>query len=287
MTVEERQIEFERPVYYAKQFDAVFDKRRYSVIEASTKAGKTSACIGWLLERSLESKPRQNFWWVAPVSDQALIAFTRMQRSLPRGTFVAHLNLHTITLFNGAVIWFKSGDRADSLYGEDVFACVVDEASRFKQDAWHAIRTTLTATRGPIRIIGNVRGRKNWFYALARRAEHGDPDMGYHRLIAADAVAAGVLDAAEIEDARRLLPDRVFRELYLAEASDDEATRSASMRSGPALLRCRASRRRSGVGTSRSLTTGRSGSRSTSRGAAAGSSGSRCPGRRPWRGWRG
>src|SRR5712691_587959 len=222
MTVEERQIEFERPVYYAKQFDAVFDKRRYSVIEASTKAGKTSACIGWLLERALEGKPGQNFWWVAPVSDQALIAFTRMQRSLPRGTFVAHLNLHTITLFNGAVIWFKSGDRADSLYGEDVFACVVDEASRFKQDAWHAIRTTLTATRGPIRIIGNVRGRKNWFYALARRAEHGDPDMGYHRLIAADAVAAGVLDAAEIEDARRLLPDRVFRELYLAEASDDE-----------------------------------------------------------------
>jgi hypothetical protein len=222
MTVEERQIEFERPVYYAKQFDAVFDRRRYSVIEASTKAGKTSACIGWLLERALEGKRGQNFWWVAPVSDQALIAFTRMQRSLPRGTFIAHLNLHTLTLINGAVIWFKSGDRPDGLYGEDVYAAVVDEASRFKQEAWHAIRTTLTATRGPVRVIGNVKGRRNWFYALARRAQAGDPEMGYHKLIAADAVAAGVLDAAEIEDARRLLPDRVFRELYLAEASDDE-----------------------------------------------------------------
>jgi hypothetical protein len=218
----EHSIEYERPIYYDKQYDAVFDPRRYSVIEASTKAGKTSACIGWLLERALGGEPGHNYWWVAPVSDQARIAFTRMQRALPRGTFTANLNLMTLTLFNGTAIWFKSGDRPDGLYGEDVYACVVDEASRFKMDAWHAIRTTLTATKGPVRVIGNVKGRRNWFYALARRAQAGDPDMGYHKLTAADAVAAGVLEQDEIEDARRLLPERVFRELYLAEASDDE-----------------------------------------------------------------
>jgi hypothetical protein len=46
--------------------------------------------------------------------------------------------------------------------------------------------------------------------------------MGYHKIVAQDAVDAGVLDESEIEDARRVLPERVFRELYLAEASDDE-----------------------------------------------------------------
>jgi len=67
-----------------------------------------------------------------------------------------------------------------------------------------------------------VRGRKNWAYRLARRAEQGrDPELAYHRLIAADAVAAGVLDEAEIEDARRLLPAHIFEELYEARASDD------------------------------------------------------------------
>jgi hypothetical protein len=38
-------IEYERPYLYPKQLAAIFDPRRYSVIEASTKAGKTSGCI--------------------------------------------------------------------------------------------------------------------------------------------------------------------------------------------------------------------------------------------------
>ena len=33
-------IEYERPYLYPKQFDAIFDEHRYSLIEASTKAGK-------------------------------------------------------------------------------------------------------------------------------------------------------------------------------------------------------------------------------------------------------
>ena len=45
--------------------------------------------------------------------------------------------------------------------------------------------------------------------------------MGYHKIVAMDAVEAGVLDEAEIADAKRSLPEKVFRELYLAEPSDD------------------------------------------------------------------
>ena len=63
--------------------------------------------------------------------------------------------------------------------------------SRFKEDAWFAIRSTLTATRGKIRIIGNVKGKSNWFYHLARRAEEEKhPELAYHRLTAYDAIAA-------------------------------------------------------------------------------------------------
>ena len=81
---------------------------------------------------------------------------------------------------------------------------MIDEASRMKEDAYIAIRTTLTYTRGQIRIIGNVRGRKNWFFKMARRAERAkmlglESEMGYHKIVAADAVAAGVLDAQEIK----------------------------------------------------------------------------------------
>jgi hypothetical protein len=220
-------LEYERPHLYPKQLDAIFDPHRFSLIEASTKAGKTSGCIAWLVEKALAGEPGWNYWWVAPVSDQALIAFRRMMRSLPQDVFTANISLKTLTLINGTVIWFKSGDKPNSLYGEDVYAVVVDEASRMKEDAYIAIRTTLTYTRAPVRIIGNVRGRKNWFYQMARRAEQEqlrgtEPrEMGYHKIVAGDAVAAGVLDAKEIEDAKSQMPESAWRELYQAEASDD------------------------------------------------------------------
>jgi len=71
-------------------------------------------------------------------------------------------------------------------------------------------------------VIGNVKGRRNWAYRLARRAESGEPDMHYARITAYDAIQAGVLAQSEIDDARAQLPASVFRELYEAEPSDDE-----------------------------------------------------------------
>ena len=126
-----------------------------------------------------------------------------------------------IELHNGAKIWFKGADNPDSLYGEDVHAAVIDEASRCREEAWIAVRSTLTATQGPIRIIGNVKGRRNWAFQLARLAEGGEENMGYHKLTAYDAVEGGILAASEVAQAKRILPDHTFRELYLAEPSDD------------------------------------------------------------------
>ena len=212
---------YTRPWVYPKQRDAIFNDSRYSLVEASTKTGKTVGCIVWLAEQAMAGKPGQNYWWVAPVFPQAEIAYRRLKRGLPPEVFQANESKLSITLRNGTVIWFKSADKPDSLYGEDVYAAVIDEASRVKAEAWYAVRSTLTKTQGPVRIIGNVKGRQNWFYQLARKAESGEPGMSYHRLLAYDAVQAGVLSAEEVEDAKRQLPESVFRELYLAEPSDD------------------------------------------------------------------
>jgi hypothetical protein len=219
--VTQSELVYERPWVYAKQRDAIFNDKRYAFVEASTKTGKTVGCIIWLAEQAMKGKAGQNFWWVAPIFPQAKIAFRRLRRGLPLEIYTANESELTITLANGAIIWFKGADKPDSLYGEDVYAAVIDEASRCKEDAWYAVRSTLTATQGPLRAIGNVKGKKNWFYNLSRKAEAGEPSMAYSRLLCYDAVEAGVLSQEEVEDAKRTLPDAVFRELYLAEPSDD------------------------------------------------------------------
>lgn len=215
------QVEWVRPHLYPAQETAIFCNERYGIVEASTKAGKTVGCLAWIIEQAMHGHEGQNFWWVAPVSRQAAIAYRRAKRGLSKNTFTSNKTLATITLINGATLWFLSGEIPDNLYGEDVFAAVVDEASRVREESWHAIRSTLTATKGPIRCIGNVRGRKNWFYRLARKAEAGAKNMHYAKLRAYDAVAAGVLSAEEVEDARAMLPADVFKELYEAEPGDD------------------------------------------------------------------
>lgn len=223
-----KRIDYTRPWLYPKQEHAIFYPRdvngklaRYSLIEAGTKTGKTVGSIAWLFEQALFG-PRGNYWWIAPVSSQAKIAYTRMKDSYPTDFLKSLLTpTPTLTLPGGQIIWFRSGEDPDNLYGEDVQAAVIDEASRLREEAWHAVRSTLTATRGPCRFIGNVKGRKNWFYAMSRKAEAGTPGMAYFKIVAADAVAAGVLSDQEIADAKRDLPENVFRELYLAEPTDD------------------------------------------------------------------
>ena len=214
-------IRIRMPALYPKQYAAVFDAHRISCIEASTKAGKTLGCIVWQGARVLSDTRAREHWWVAPVFGQAEIAYRRVLRMFPREEYTANETKLTITFRNGARWVFKSAEKADNLYGEDVADAVIDEASRCREQSWYAIRSTLTATRGPLRIIGNVKGRKNWAYHLARKAEAGEPGMGYHKLTAWDAVEGGILAREEVEAARRDLPEAVFRELYLAEPSDD------------------------------------------------------------------
>jgi hypothetical protein len=219
-------VSYTRPYLYPKQQQAFFHGKRYGLTEASTKAGKTVAAIAWIIEQALQRSPGDNVWWIAPISGQSEIAFRRIKRGLTPGTFTAKESPEPkIQLMNGVTIWFKSGDKPDSLYGEDVYAAVIDEASRVKEESWYAVRSTLTATHGPINIIGNVKGRKNWFYRLARAAEKEQGDetsnMNYAKITVLDAIEAGVVTQEEMEDARKQLPENVFRELYMAEPADD------------------------------------------------------------------
>jgi hypothetical protein len=217
-----KQIHYQRPQLANYQLDAIFNDSRYGIIEASTKSGKTAACLVWIIEQALQGKSGQDFWWIAPVYGQAKIAFRRLKAGLPREAFQANESELTLTLINGSRIACKTAEKPDNLFGEDVFAAVFDEASRAREEAWHALRSTLTATRGKVRIIGNVKGRKNWAFKLARKAESGEPGMSYAKITAYDAIDAGILDEDEIEDARRTLPLAIFEELYLAEPSNDE-----------------------------------------------------------------
>lgn len=216
-------INIERPTLAQYQKDILYCPERFTITEAATKIGKTFSHLWWLFEKAHQPpKLGANYWWVAPVYGQAEIAFNRVCRTL-QGAHGYRVNLSNLSIHTpcGSVLHFKSAKNPDDLYGEDVFAAVFDEFTRANEKAWHALRSTLTATRGPCKFIGNVKGKKNWGHKLAMRAKGGDKDYRYFKITAYEAVAAGILEEEEIKQAQRDLPESVFRELYLADPSED------------------------------------------------------------------
>lgn len=208
--------------FTAYQLEIMDCPERFACIEAGTKVGKTMAMIEWLLEVAVECKPNQSVFWVAPIYSQSKIAFDRMRNQISyRDFFRVNETRMTLTLPNQAIIQFLSADNPDSLYGNDCYGCVIDEASRVSEAAWFAVRSTLTKTGAKCKLIGNVHGRKNFFYKMCAKAKAGEPGYFYKKITCWDAVAAGILMREEIEEAKRSLPENVFKELFMADASED------------------------------------------------------------------
>ena len=219
-------IEIKRPKLTSYQKDFLYNDSRFTVTEASTKVGKTFSHIWWLYEQahSPENKIGYNHWWVAPVYAQAKIAFNRMKAKVVRtGIYKINESNLIITTPLGTHIHFKSAEKPDNLFGEDVYSCVFDEAPRARVEAFYALRSTLTATGGKMKLIGNFGGVSNWMHQLKDKAKT-DPEYSYFKITAWDAVNEGILSESEILQAQKDLPLKIFKQLYLAEEqeSDDQ-----------------------------------------------------------------
>jgi hypothetical protein len=202
----------------------LFSPARFTICEASTKVGKTYSHIIWLFGKAMELQPKEgcNYWWVAPVYNQTKIAFKRLRTYLaPTRMFKFNETELRIDCPNGSFMFFKSAEKPDNLFGEDVYGAVFDEAPRARPEAWYALRSTLTATNAPCKLIGNFGGTANWMHQLKIKSIK-DPSYEYFKITCHDAVKEGIITQEEVDQAQRDLPPKIFKELYLAEANEDE-----------------------------------------------------------------
>lgn len=213
---------------YPKQQAAVMDPEGDAIIIASPKAGKTIACLQWLVEETERiGQPYRRFLWVAPTYGQSKIAFRRAyQEVLDLEQISIHKTDHTITMPNETVIFFGSADKPENLFGEDYWAVVLDEATRASLEAWIAVTSTTQHTAARFRLIGNNTRRANWAKKLAIAARKGDLDgWSYFKLDREDAIEAGVVDKTQDQRTRALIPEDEWRILYGGEEVRDDALR--------------------------------------------------------------
>lgn len=201
---------------YPKQRAAIFDPEGDAIVLASPKAGKTIACLQWLIEQTEKGYPHHRYLWVAPTYGQAKIAFRRAYNEVLNPEHIGiHKTDHTITMPNDTVIFFGSADKPDNIFGEDYWAVVVDEATRVSLEAWVAVTSTTQHTAATMRLIGNNTRRPNWAKKLAMKARKGElPGWTYTKLEREDAIAAGVIDSGQDTKTRLLIPEDEYRILY-------------------------------------------------------------------------
>ncbi|MGQ9850812.1 MAG: terminase large subunit domain-containing protein [Aggregatilineaceae bacterium] len=169
-----------------------------------------------MVERALAGRV---CWWIAPTYRMADDVWRSFKATLAGVWQAKDEDMRRIDLPGGGVIAVRSGHNPDALRGAGLDLAVLDEAAYLHPAVWSAaIRPALADRRGEALFLSTPRGR-NWFWGLWMMGQRADqPHWKSWRFPTA---ANPLIDPAEIEDARALLPERVFREEYLAEFLDD------------------------------------------------------------------
>ena len=196
------------------------DKRWASVV-AHRRAGKTVACIMDLIRRAIEHRGREpRFAYVAPTYTQAkdvAWSYLREYTAAIPGMEKSESELSVTFPHNKARIRLYGAENYDRIRGLYLDGVVIDESGDIDPRAWpEVIRPALSDRKGWATFIGTPKGR-NAFYEVHKRAKQ-DADWFSDELRAS---RTGIIDAGELDDARRQMTAEQFAAEY--ECSFDAA----------------------------------------------------------------
>lgn len=149
------------------QREALQAFKRFTVIVAARRSGKTVLAILWLLRQVAGKKDARGVYF-APQRDQAKrIAWGYIHKycgAIP-GTEFNESELK-VSFPSGAAIWLLGADRnPDAIRGIGLHAAVLDEVAQFGPMVWtHVIRPALSDAKGHALFIGTPFGRANQFH---------------------------------------------------------------------------------------------------------------------------
>ena len=193
---------------------------RFRVVAAGRRFGKTELATMALFTYAWNT-PDARTWWVGPSYSHTDVAWETLTTNVPDLLIedTKRTQPRRLTLTNGSRIGFRSSDSPDTLRGPGLDYLVLDEAAFIQEAAWtEVLRPTLADTEGKLLAISTPNG-KNWFHRLWERGQ--TPDRDEYASFQFPTQANPHVADAEIERAERDNTERVFRQEWLAEFTDD------------------------------------------------------------------
>lgn len=188
---------------------------RFRVVAAGRRFGKSRLGVLECLEVAAQGG---RAWWLAPtykMTDVGWRPLIRMAGRIPGARIL--LAEKRVEIGKGEIS-IRSADTPNTLRGEGLDFVVMDECAFIRPEIWpEAIRPALSDRLGRALFISTPKGR-NWFWDLYRRGEAQEDNW---QAFTYPTSANPYIDAGEIEEARRELPEMIFRQEYLAEFIED------------------------------------------------------------------
>jgi len=193
---------------------------RYHVVACGRRWGKTS--FGKIVLVEALFGYGTDVWWFSPTYKMASAVWRDLRKAFGKHATWANSSERIMEFPNGAALTIWSGEAADTARGGAPGLVIIDEAAMIRDpDMWPAvIQPALTDKQGRAMFLSTPRGH-NWFWELYNRGNDPlFPDWKSWNFPSRYNLTIKHI-AAEVEEARRSLPDRFFRQEYGAEFIPD------------------------------------------------------------------
>lgn len=192
--------------------------KRWTVIVAHRRAGKTVSCVNELLKCALSNtraNPPPRYAYIAPHYNQAKdVAWEYLKKYaapvLQYGGSINESELR-VDLPNGARVRLYGADNADRLRGLYFDGVILDEFADMDPRVWEVIRPTLSDHAGWCTWIGTPKGH-NEFFKIWQGKEGDDPAEWLKLMLRAS--ETGLLDPKELESSKRGLTPEQYAQEY-------------------------------------------------------------------------
>ena len=160
--------------------------------------------------------------WVSPTISQARKVYKEFELAWKPILSYSNKTERMLTAKNGTQIQFLGVDKPDNIRGDNANYMICDEYAYFKDDVFNSVLRPMLAVQGKMVFFISTPKGLNDFYQLHQRGISAEfPNYKY---VSGQYPENPYYDLKEIEDARKELPDAIFRQEYLGEFVGEGAT---------------------------------------------------------------
>ncbi len=203
--------------------DIITGGSKYITVVAPRQVGKTFLSLQAILYWAI-NEPGAVIFFCSPTYSQAKKPMEELYDAIQESGIVKSYNRSDfrVELKNGSVIHFKSTERADNLRGFTGTHMIVDEAAYHGEEVWNSVLKPIMLVKGrKVLFISTPRGN-NWFKKMFDAGQDpGQPDYASCRMHYSENPH---LNIKELEEARRSLPEHIFKAEYEGSFTDSGQT---------------------------------------------------------------